>query len=283
MSDRAVWRRDPTDPKGLLGWALADADRAIRLLTEDLGCLITIAAAVLFFSGHRWEAGALLVAPALLRKLRRRPRSVTPILTLPLAAPTYACTILAKREGTTVGVDRGVVTFIEGWLHYEGFRTTFSLSRRDVAARKENTLTFEDESGVEFLPDDALHAAGVERTGRQAAFARDLDAWYRLERAAEGLSILPPVELHPSAVARAWVDFAAASVKALGISAALLYAVLAFHFSVFVFVFGGVGGTADAILQLRRIRRFARESERAIPNDPRHPLGPKGTVPEEGA
>lgn len=127
-----------------------------------------------------------------------RHRSVESIPTLPSSGPVFRGEVELTRGGSVIGIDRGTVTFFEGWLLFEGFHTSFCLSRVDVAKRSDHRLELIEGGRVCFEPDDL-----------KRHFSRCLDAWYCLDPSAKGVSVLPPLESNASG--RAALTFAVTS------------------------------------------------------------------------
>ena len=260
---RAVWRARADDPRTLAGWAALDLGRHLRPVRRDLGIVAGIGALVLICSGYGMEAIGLMAFAFLLGFLRRPPRSVESLLTLPPVAPAYACTVDVLRDDVTIGTDRGVVTFLDGWLHFEGFHTAFSLSRADARGRKENLVQLRY-GGVEFHPDEA-----------SPEFSGSLDRWYRFDRAAQGLSVLPPQRVHPSGVALAGAEFALALGRlAFCFAAIVLIEAIFGNGSWFVFVV--LASPLDILHSARNLKTLARRhaAERlALPEGARAAFG----------
>ena len=264
MSVRAVWKRGLGDPRSTLGYVSMDGERLLGRPRETLGCLGKVGALVLLFI-HPWAALALFAAAVLLPRLKREPRAVGPLLTLPFVVPTYPCEVEIRRQGTTLGLDRGAVSFVDGWLVFEGFRTDFSLSPSDVRLPdEEQRLILEEGGDVLFRPDDALGGPGIERARLRNAFAHELDAWVRSDPVARGRSVLPPFTLHPSGVVRVWLDLLSATFS-LAVVIGLALAFLRYSFGCFLFGFGFLGGIRDGLTKLGRVRRFAREARATLP------------------
>lgn len=257
MPDHAPWRQSPDDPRTAAGWLWTERYRPLQGAVESLGCLGQIGVVALFVFGHAMAAIALLLATFLLKPLSRLGpgrASVEPLLTLPPPAAAFPCGVEVSRGGRVVGVDRGAVTFLEGWLQYEGFRTSFSLSRADVVRRDQNGITL-TEGGVSFVPDPHV----------EKAFSTALDRWYRLDPAAKGISILPPVQVHPTAFARARMDALTAAFKVVQAAAVALAITAYFHSSFFLLVLlGGPLEFLGALSSLARLRRMAKRDRRAL-------------------
>lgn len=212
MSERAVWRKGPDEGTSWIGYLVADRQRYLHKPLENLGCLCTVAGLFLLVGGHTL-AGLGLFAVTFLARLLRRPRrrDVTPLMTLPLPAPAFPCDVeIGNRDGA-FGIDRGVVTFIDGWLHFEGHRTTFSLSRDDAKGRAENVLTLRDGEVLRFFPDEAN------------GFGNAIDRWFRIAPSAQGISILPPTSIHPSGRVRAYTDVLFNLLQALALAGAIFF------------------------------------------------------------
>lgn len=263
VAERAVWRRSPHDPRSGWGWALSERERQLRPARGGLGCLALAGAAGLLFAGHAGVAFGLVAVWLALGLVRPRPRPIEPLLTLPPPATAYPCDVDVLRDDVVIGTDRGFVTFLDGWLHFEGFRTTFSLSRADARGRQKNRVELV-KGGVEFRPN-----------GPASPFSSALDRWYRIDSAARGISVLPPQDVHPSGVAHAWADAAlGAGQFALGCGAYAAAQGL-FHVHVwFLFFLGGPSALFNAVRSLRALHRLRRADRQGLANGTAAPLGP---------
>ena len=109
----------------------------------------------------------------------------------PLPFPYYPARVRLARMGTPTGRDEGHVAFVDGWLVFEGERTTFSLSAADV-----EKIDWEDRFARLLLKGQQT----VEIVGTKDCdvLKTELMVWYSRPPAV-GLSRLPPISWHPSA------------------------------------------------------------------------------------
>ena len=256
MARHALWRKAPGDPCTALGWLWEDRDRYLRAMRSNLAFPLGFLALALCFQGHLALAVAALAATILLLRLRARPRPIEGMLTLPAPVPTFVCDVEIGRAGTTTGIDRGAASFVEGWLHFEGRRTAFSVKREDLKARDSHRIELLDGAELLFRPH---REKGLLHPSRWA-FGVSLEAWAR-KGSAEGESLLPPRVPHPSALYRAVWDlaFVLLGVMALG------WAVWTFGpFALVVLFFGFTGSMIDAVVAHRALRRTEKEERRSL-------------------
>ncbi len=112
------------------------------------------------------------------------------------------------------GSDRGWLIFSDGWLLFEGARTSFALTRGEARNLPPQSLTLklEDRRSVQFsLPGERPNAEPLNRALRR----------WNAEPIPEGEAILPPIEIHPTF----WVD--RCSLSALGVAIMAVPMVLA--------------------------------------------------------
>ena len=127
----------------------------------------------------------------------------------PLPFPYYPARVRLARMGTPTGRDEGHVAFVEGWLVFEGERTTFSLSAADV-----EKIDWEDRFARLLLK--GQQTVEVVGTKDCDVLKTELMVWYSRPPAV-GLSRLPPTSRHPSARAGMAFGLALAGPLFLGI------------------------------------------------------------------
>ena len=256
MSRRAVWRRAPDDPRTPYGWLWEDRGRYLGAMRPNLVLALGVACAMLFRLDLTVPGLIAVVVILLLLCLRERPRSVEEMLTLPAPGPTFVCDLEIRRAGTTLGLDRGVASFVDGWLHFEGRRTALSVKREDLKARDSEKIELAD--GTELLFRSQIEPGLLHPT--RWAFGVSLEAWSR-KGSAEGESLLPPTTPHPAALYRASWDLLFA---VLGIIA-LAWAVWAFGPVALVLVFFGFTGSMfNAVVEYKAQRRLEKEERRSL-------------------
>ena len=225
-------------------------------MRSNLAFPLGFIALVLYFHGYLMLALAALATTILLLRLRARPRSVESLLTLPDPVPTFVCDLEIRRAGTTLGLDRGVASFVDGWLHFEGRRTALSVKREDLKARDSEKIELAD--GTELLFRSQIEPGLLHPT--RWAFGVSLEAWSR-KGSAEGESLLPPTTPHPAALYRESWDLLFA---VLGIIA-LAWVVWAFGpFALVVLLFGFTGSMVNAVVEYKEQRRLEKEARRSL-------------------
>lgn len=266
MRSRALWRERADDPRTLLGWAVRDGGGAVRFAARQFRLAFVVLAAVSLARGD-FVSGLLALALAVVpvgavraveslrgmrdlpgrTKLTPRSLPVRDLVTLPPPATPYPCRVEVYRNGTLLGTDEAIVTFLDGWLHVEGRRTSFALRGADVFRRTGLRLDLVEGGLVEFAPQDWLVVGGHTETDLADRFRTAIGEWAR-EAAPPGESILPPATAHPTGAVRAWGK--------LGVCL-LLVAFLAA-------IFGASGALApvalaalQALADLRRVHRLA--------------------------
>ena len=250
MARRAVWRRASDDPRGIVGWIARD-----RKVTDDgmpartlAGWLVAIALTATF-----WSAWALLALPFPLLMLGRRrpPPDVDALATEPPPGPAFVVGLEVGREIWTLGKDVGVLTFVDGWIHFAGRRTEFAVRPADVgdARLDDGRIVARDETGtfVHF----ALEKGQTERA---------LAAWRSLAPVA-GEPLLPPGGVHPSGVAASLLGAARIASFVLVILALLLS--FAPWWAALALVWALVG-RASFWRGVGSLRELGRESRRAL-------------------
>ena len=224
MAGRAIWRAAAGDPRSRLGWAAQDWDHwAVVALKKLLLALLLCGGYALWRADFVVGFILLPTVGSCVGKRGRLSRKVRgPRLTLPPPTTPFPGDFEIWDGGSLLGRDRGVATFVDGWLLVEGNRTEFSLRSSDVASLKKGDerwdLVLGDGLAVRFWPDDRLEDDGVREDDLRARFVRSLAAW-RAESAPGGDgSVLPPNSPHASGWARAWVGTV---VALLGLAATL--------------------------------------------------------------
>ncbi len=265
---RAVWRARPNDPRTVLGWAARDGGYGklplwlAFLMMAALGALST------------WTPWALLAAPPILLRVRRPPAQVDlgALRTLPPPGPAFDCWLKIERgsENVVTGMDEGVVTFVDGWLHYAGLRTDFSLRAADVRGLGE------DGPGPRMLLQDVTVEFVAISLLQRAEFERATKLWYR-SSAAEGESpTLPPRGVHPSGVARAWLEVAQTVSTSLAVSVFFLWILRVFLGSLSNGIVAGMffAGLGSSFERVKALRRLVREEREALADERWEALGP---------
>ena len=135
MLRRAEWRRLPGDPRSTLGWWWRESRLPLLLagIVFPTVALILILAIAL----KTTELAFIATIPILLtvflstRVGRTRGLDLLPPSPAPVEAFPVECAF-SYRDVLT-GLDHGVASFVDGWLHVEGLRTGFSVRPVDLA------------------------------------------------------------------------------------------------------------------------------------------------------
>ncbi|HWD41028.1 MAG TPA: hypothetical protein VG944_19425 [Fimbriimonas sp.] len=158
--------------------------------------------------------GFILLANA--KVWSRRPHAlVVRMLDIPCPNNQFAGHVSFTGKGMTLGKDEGVITFTEGWLHFEGLRTSFSL-KPDGVELKSRSMSRESIS-MRFIPrtqaakmethslsyslaniDFHLTIAPFDRAvgndpGLRDRFSRAIRAWKEGSAPREGEALFPPL------------------------------------------------------------------------------------------
>ena len=195
MVRRADWRRSPGDPETLAGWTLrAILEESPRIVGTTLLTILFVGFAVLtdgvaFFSG--FSPGDLKFRG---RRLRA-PSSLSYLAPSP-ALPDERFPVFLRliRQGVRTGQDEGVVIFFDGWLLFEGRRTTFAIRNRDALflSDEDNRLRFDQGIEGEFFP----YEKDGDRRDLRDAFGVALLRWSK-GPSPDGEPVLPPGTVHP--------------------------------------------------------------------------------------
>lgn len=268
MERRAVWRPRPDDPKTVLGWISQTGWP--RTISGRVALFYTVA---LIFLSVAVSPLAILALPAVALNLgrpKRVPNDLTPLVTAPSPGPAFACAMSIERgsANAVIGWDEGIATFVGGWLHFAGLRTEFSFRAKDVrgfGAPGNNPRFRLEEVLVELGARDASEAKDLLKASR---------VWYESSEAEGDGPIMPPRTVHPSAVAKAWIDIGRSIFNgvAFGIVALVIMRVISVDetYSVIapLFVFGGSGSR-----QLMALREFRKQELRALSNETKSAIG----------
>lgn len=258
MARRAVWRTLPDDPRTLLGWLLAD--EGSHCLPPAVVGGLALAIAMFAVAWSPWIFATLPLL-ALQARLPRPPRDLAPLATVPSPGSSFACRLDVWHNDVLLGTDEGVVTLLDGWLHYMGHRTEFAFRPSDATGSGGRGMSpavlFGDER-VEFAPLYATEPP-TRPADLQSGFFETFNHWLRTTPAVEGEPILPPQSVHATGQARA--RRAILKVFAFYL-AAVPVLLLLFHAGAWiVFAFGGVD--TEPFWRLRRLRRLSGEELRA--------------------
>ncbi len=242
---RSGWRARPDDPRSSLGWFLKDADVPVRFVFWCLSGAFCIGGLLCFYNSQiasglsilALASGLSTCAQLPLRTWRRRlAAQVDQLATLPSPEAAFPCQIEVFGNGYFAGKDQGVVTFVDGWLHYEGLRTSFSFlpsavrrnSGRQVDPRESGPVAsfvrwlsdryrieFADGGAVEISPVNEQFFVGFTPTVLREFFGVGLERWMRDAAPSVGDSVLPPEAVHSSGSTRARAEFVAGFVLSI--------------------------------------------------------------------
>lgn len=143
---------------------------------------------------------------------------VSDLLDLPATFPQFPVELKYKILGCSYGADEGVLSFVDGWMHFQGRRTSWSLCAPGANAIGVQAVSSCAQASsttpvtkiitwrrlgrsyqIEVLPMDRLEGLGA---GLQRKFSLELDAWNRTARRCKGAPIFPPVQAVPGLVER---------------------------------------------------------------------------------
>ncbi len=101
-------------------------------------------------------------------------------------------------RGVVTGFDRAAATFLDGWLHLEGCRTSFTLRASDAKVDwlRNGTLRvgFADGQSVSIWVFEGASDFGA----RPVSFHHDAKLWRCDREYPEGESVLPPLSAYPT-------------------------------------------------------------------------------------
>lgn len=134
----------------------------------------------------------LILASALCLLARRREeaRDFAALAPIPSPEVAYPATVLFLTDDRHQGRDRGMIVFFDGWMHFEGHRTHFSL--RTVDLRDAHP----DAGDIEIVLKGDAQSIIVPFPTR--SLQRRFYAWYRSSAWTEGEPTLPPLGPCPS-------------------------------------------------------------------------------------
>jgi len=145
------------------------------------------------------------------RQLRhgKASQSVLNLLDYPSQVPQLPVRVLLSRDDMTIGQDDGVVSFCDGWLHYQGLRTSFSLHRSNVAmfpsanraAGSHVQLTYDLQGHRQRLTVFPYNEMS-DRVAQWDEFQRHFWNWNKTHLDLDGQPVFPPVAADPSYVHR---------------------------------------------------------------------------------
>lgn len=208
----AEWREPPVDARS---W-----DRVWKRLrsypwTIWPAILLVALISVLWFFDDRWGLakfvascvnnllmlllmGSLSLVGLIARK--RPPPELGIRMDDPPIGPQCATTLTLSYGKTPYATDRGVVTLYDGWLHFEGLETSFSLDAACLVERGSHLRTVKTPSPIDFALADypvriSMHPFGE---ADQRQFVGAFYDWHYQAMPVKGELIYPPVKAKPS-------------------------------------------------------------------------------------
>lgn len=154
------------------------------------------------------------------RNREARDEPLMRLLPLPLPENTHPVQVTVRSRGRLTGLDLGAATFVDGWLHVEGLRTTFAVRASDGEAQWRGEalrLAFLDGQSVSL---SYYGDASPIWTGG-AHFSHQAKLWAIDREHPEGTPVRPPVELGPGARTLRTANLAAGT-SVLGLSGFLV-------------------------------------------------------------
>lgn len=201
MSRVARWKRGPDDPETVRGWLFRfqngpktpEGRRQTRILLLVLAAYLAVALLLVAFVPNVGKLMPLINVVFPIVAVLGRKQKKTPALGSGPGESFEVRMTVADRHGVATGTDRGWLIFSEGWLLFEGARTSFAVTRGEARGRLygiQLSLTLEDRRSVQL--------SLVEGQESLTQAHRDWNA----APIPEGEALLPPTEFHPET----WVD-----------------------------------------------------------------------------
>lgn len=255
MGRHALWRSRNDDPKTPLAWFFRSPWRAT--VKPGAACVyFGLIALTAFFA----SPVILLAVPAILVNLgrkRRIPGDPVSLATIPAPGPSFACRLAIERgaENAVVGIDEGMVTFVDGWLYYTGLRTEFSIRAKDVRGFGDPSTgprLLLGETTVDLRPQEPDEAPALLRAAR---------FWYHSSATLEAEPILPPREVHATGFALVWADSVRSGLNGIAVLA-VMYVFLSLLTSwgnAYIFIAPFFSFAGDSPRKLRALKRMRTE------------------------
>lgn len=277
---RAEWKLLPRDPRSPFLWWWRNARSFIPAIASGLlvcvstvlqssnlaEFLIALVMAGVFF----W----LAVAVFLVRKGQSNPGESAGLAPMPAPVEAFPIEFSFYSEGILTGKDHGIASFIEGWLHVEGLRTGFSLRPIDIVRASFLRTGFQR---FELPHGQAVQIRPQGRRSSRETFYETSRIWHHFTvELPQGESLLPPLIVHPSAIAP---FYSALALSLLGATVLVAFTafVLRLHPSdagcllgpavAAVLVAGALHRALDRLRRQRSLQRLAaNEGEAALRN-----------------
>lgn len=210
---RAVWRRRPEDPRTVAGYLVRNESRLpvrVRrnLWRASLAWVLAIGLAtalsgpfVGLFVGLLGLAGLMVYA-----RPGAREHAALPTLGEDAAFPV---TLEVRRKGRRLGWENGWITFVDGWLVYEGMRTSFALKPDSlkrggtVAANSLLRLHLTDGTTIRLMRLSDFMQTQRPAGWRDGRHMRDAFRAWREGDVPKGEAVFPPAERSSRVLAEA--------------------------------------------------------------------------------
>ena len=200
---RSDWRPLPRDPRSPLAWWWRDARGGLGFACLLLPCLggpfvfLVLTRFTGTFGHVAFAVGASVVATILALRRRHLPSGLVALAPHPAPVEAFPVEVLLSQGDVATGRDKGIASFVEGWLHVEGLRASFSFRPVDTARIGFSKGGFDrfDLPGGQSIEIRPLAASASDR----ATFQETVRVWYRFPAFPTGEPLLPPEAVHPSA------------------------------------------------------------------------------------
>ena len=171
-----------------------------------------------------WLLAPATVAAWMRTQTRRAAPHVADLVDLPATCPQFPVELQYRFHGCVYGVDEGLISFVEGWMHFQGRRTSWFLSCNDghsrVVGRHFQVLGYaalrSDANSIPFVRDvfwkkggkpyriritpmDSVDGLG---TGLCRGFGEAIQKWHSSARLDSRNCIYPPVAAMPGLIER---------------------------------------------------------------------------------
>ncbi|RYG22658.1 hypothetical protein EON82_16440 [bacterium] len=202
MIQRAEWRRLPGDPTTPLAWWRRELKGNLRIVRNVVAAVVLLFA-LAFFSG--WF-DVIILEPLVIgfvtylgisrRKGRLLP-NLSALAPSPAPGECFPVELSIAFDTVPTGRDQGIATFVDGWLHFEGLRTSLSVRPVDITRVK----PLADRESFELPGGQHVELKPLGRTQEDRdTFRETLRVWYRFPfDLPRGEPLLPPTQVHPSA------------------------------------------------------------------------------------
>lgn len=260
------WRRLPQDPRSPLAWWWREVRLAAFVLLIGTPILCALVAFAVFT--NRFVLGVVLIplgsvlVGGFAQAQRRRVSSRVAALA-PSPAPTETFPVESSFfYGTDcTGRDQGMASVVDGWLHVEGLRTSYSLRPIDttrIGALPSGADVFELPGG------QRIEIRSLGSASDRATFGETIRIWHRFTfGSVAGEPTLPPIEVHATALVRPLSMLVVGLAACLGLLGVGLYMIAHGAYLVPPVVGGLFFVVRDCERAVETIRRLARIDRQA--------------------